>query len=1133
MRILFCTGSSARYMAPPRLGDEQINCGPDWLDRDIGGHVTSLGTTLGEYDLATVLTRLPADQQPDAVVCLVDAARRSLPRNLRAFRGPKILLVADTHHLNAPLANMIRYGQSEPFDRVVLLYDRHHWEFFHAAGIGGLHWFPGLTFPHGDAAVAAARASAVREARIAFVGTVGICHTRRTKLLSQLNTHGLPLGVTAGSQREALKYYGASLVGFNASLNGDLNLRVFEILASGSMLLTDELSPAAGLAEVWDPGRELITYASEIEMIERAQYAISNPDEARAVGEAGARWFDANFGEATRRQAFQKLIADGTERPEFALPRRGRPAPGRSVPVDLAVLTTGFEYVQELHRNLDRVTVALDDSVPGEFSRMCATLPRIEVRQGMPARDERVDCLVVGRKNHGASSLVAATHVWCWEAGEGDRVALVQRCSSMGFTLVDAVRLIFSRRRINTHANLGAVALVRLEQRAYNHALLLAREELAKNPKSVDALLVMAEIAQEMGQADVVAAMQARLAVVAPHHPRRHQLLSATPEMIRSRRPQRLLRDAQALYEQRKFTDAIKVANEALRSDGQSGESHALIGGILALQGEMGRALNYLQAAAQLAPDRYERWSELGCALRRSGRSTDALAALLAASALAPAEFEVQLALGEMALTVGHGPIAVEALTEAVRLQPGHSAAERWLEQARRLVERGDYDTPRDLLLSHVEVTRLQGTGVLLERFFPDSDSFLTVRSRTLYEGRVDFGGLHFSLDLPGLPEVARRDVLRRLLAPYPIRRILCVPFFASDFVHGIAAREFTGAPLCTYVMDDQVLHSRAVPSELARRLFAASDLRLAISPEMVTEYSSWFQCSFGLLPPIITTAGDEHPNAWTPTAGSARRCAMVGNIWSAKQFEQLRGFCRSAGLEIDWFGNSKVAWLPQDTNALRDDGIHCRGFLPEAELARRLSGYPFVLLPSGALDGTEDNEWLTRLSLPSRMVFILTKTMTPMLVLGSPWTAAARFVRRFGLGISVPYDVNEARARIEEITARGCREEFLHNARRFASCFLVADAGEWIWQSLAVGKPLLTPFDHLYPECCAVAPEGSDVSLAVEEHSVRPWSAVDSFDGLDNRIPASLAGMSDHAGQGRVLPPHESRQRAESSAGR
>lgn len=203
MRVLFATGSAAQYMAPPRLGTEQINCGPDWPDYAIGGYQLSLHTPIGEYDLASVAARLPADQHPEVVVCLVDASWRNMPRHLAGFRCPKVLLVADTHHLRGPITGMIRYAQSEPFDRIVLLYDRHHWEFFQAAGLRQLHWFPGLTFPHPDAPVAAARMAA-RQPQVAFVGQTGICHPRRIGLLSCFAANQLPLVTKEVPQQEAL-----------------------------------------------------------------------------------------------------------------------------------------------------------------------------------------------------------------------------------------------------------------------------------------------------------------------------------------------------------------------------------------------------------------------------------------------------------------------------------------------------------------------------------------------------------------------------------------------------------------------------------------------------------------------------------------------------------------------------------------------------------------------------------------------------------------------------------------------------------------------------------------------------------------------------------------------------------------
>jgi len=1080
MRILFVTGSSSRYMAPPRLAENQVNCGPDWPDRDIGGYVLSLATPVGDFDLAAIAAKLPREQQPDAVVCLVDSSWRCTPRNLRGFQCPKILLMADTHHLRAPLTGMIRYAKSEPFDRVVILYNRHHAEILRDAGLTRLAWFPGLTFPHGDAEVAAAR-RAERTPHVAFVGQTGICHPRRIKLLSQFGAGGLALVSKEAPQREALSFYGSSLIGFNASLNGDLNLRVFEVLASGAMLLTDELSAASGLADLFRTGRELATYSSIAELSERAKHALAHPGETRAVGEAGARWFDTHFGESARQRAFADLVFDGTEQAQFALPRKAGTARGLSAPDSARhlLLTSGYEAVQELHRNLDRVAVALDDSVPEEFARMCASLPRVTVTRGLPIRGTRLDFAAVGRANFESPLLAGAVQVWFWEALDADRTALTRRCASMGLLPAEgAVPGVFSRRQINSHKNLGALALIMLESGSYGVALAYAQGELTVNPRSVDALLTMFDLARELGKDAVAQERLVQLRNIAPHHPRLTEWLHAPQARPRrSKRPARLSRFSRAHLDGKNWKEAVQAAQEALDLDGQSGEAHFVIGMVKLLSGAAESGLSYLGAATRLEPENAEYWLELGSGLRRLGRLPDALGALLHAVSLDPANVDARLALGETALAHGHGAIARDAFVEVLRLRPDHRAAIRWLPQAVLLADDPALSRPRDLLIAHTEVTRLQGTGVLLQRYFPESHDFITLRSRTLYQGKVDFGGLHFSLDLPGLPESARKEILRQLLSPYRIRRILAVPFFATDFVHAVNAREITGAPLCTYVMDDQTVFSREVPPALARRLFAASDLRLAISPEMIATYRRHFDEPFGLLPPLVTDRDGEIPNYWHPAIRPATHCAMVGNIWSAEQFAQLRAFTRAAGLTVDWFGNADVAWLPKDSDEFKRDGIFCQGFLPEQQLAVRLATYPFAVIPGGSLDGTENNEWLTRLSIPSRMVFILTKTFTPMLVLGSPETAAARFVERLGSGVSSNYDAGDACEKIAAITAPENREQRLGNARRAAAGFVMPGCGEWIWRSLAARECAPTPFDDLFAEAAGVSETGDDFS--------------------------------------------------------
>jgi hypothetical protein len=85
MRILFLTDSPAHYM-PPQLGTTQIVAGSGRPDsRSPKGGWISIKIPVGDYIILTLQDRKPADQQPDAVVSLVDLSWRSQPRNLSCY----------------------------------------------------------------------------------------------------------------------------------------------------------------------------------------------------------------------------------------------------------------------------------------------------------------------------------------------------------------------------------------------------------------------------------------------------------------------------------------------------------------------------------------------------------------------------------------------------------------------------------------------------------------------------------------------------------------------------------------------------------------------------------------------------------------------------------------------------------------------------------------------------------------------------------------------------------------------------------------------------------------------------------------------------------------------------------------
>ena len=110
----------------------------------------------------------------------------------------------------------------------------------------------------------------------------------------------------------------------------------------------------------------------------------------------------------------------------------------------------------------------------------------------------------------------------------------------------------------------------------------------------------------------------------------------------------------------------------------------------------------------------------------------------------------------------------------------------------------------RNLIVTSSEVCHKHGVGVLIKRFFSSHLDAVTLRSLSHFEGIEEVGGTHLCLPFEELSPAELQTRLRRLLAPYAIRRIMCVPFRREESIYAIAAQEVTGAALCTYVMDDR-----------------------------------------------------------------------------------------------------------------------------------------------------------------------------------------------------------------------------------------------------------------------------------------------------------------------------------------
>jgi FkbM family methyltransferase len=192
----------------------------------------------------------------------------------------------------------------------------------------------------------------------------------------------------------------------------------------------------------------------------------------------------------------------------------------------------------------------------------------------------------------------------------------------------------------------------------------------------------------------------------------------------------------------------------------------------------------------------------------------------------------------------------------------------------------------------------------------------------------------------------------------------------------------------------------------------------------------------------------------------------LVGNIWSQKYLDIFRETVRKTGVSIDWYCNNydNPRWLTFDREELKSDGITIYPPLQETELAEKLKNYSFAVIPSGKLDESDNIQNIARLSLPSRIPFILASSQTPFIILGNPETAAARFVQRFEVGLVSDYHAPDFQEVVKQISLPEVQKKLRQNAANIAELFSAQGIDQWIWKSLEQGQPTDLKFDNLMP---------------------------------------------------------------------
>jgi hypothetical protein len=119
---------------------------------------------------------------------------------------------------------------------------------------------------------------------VSFVGN--LIGQERMRLLELLQSKIAGVHIGRHYFEEMAAVYSASRVVFNRSVVDDINMRVFEALCSGSLLVTNDLA-ANGQEELFQDAKHLVTYASDEELLDKLRFYLTNDASRARIAAAG------------------------------------------------------------------------------------------------------------------------------------------------------------------------------------------------------------------------------------------------------------------------------------------------------------------------------------------------------------------------------------------------------------------------------------------------------------------------------------------------------------------------------------------------------------------------------------------------------------------------------------------------------------------------------------------------------------------------------------------------------------------------------------------------------------------------------------------------------------------------------
>ncbi len=285
--------------------------------RELGHQVTWAGadpgcdipTGPGDIYLPALLDRMP--QPPEVIVLTDDLGRRAFPAGLERVAPLKVWYAVDSpinhfwHKHWAPLFDLVLVDQKASAEKMARF------------SSGRVHWLP--------VAVSTEQYTGNAEPKthdIAFVGVLNdTVRPKRTNIINLLSER-YRLCLAGGRKGEwvnpqdAARLYRRARIVLNENLFSGVTTRMFEAMASGTMLLTE--AGQDGIEDLFTPDRDLALYEPET-LIDQVDYYLSHSEERESLARRGQDQVLAGHDIKHRTQILLDFIG-------LALPSNGKPS---------------------------------------------------------------------------------------------------------------------------------------------------------------------------------------------------------------------------------------------------------------------------------------------------------------------------------------------------------------------------------------------------------------------------------------------------------------------------------------------------------------------------------------------------------------------------------------------------------------------------------------------------------------------------------------------------------------------------------------------------------------------------------------------------------------------------------------